>query len=373
MIVSRAPVRISFGGGGTDLEAYYGRFGGFVLSTAINRYCYVAASEPARGGIHIHSVGHPARTSQTARTSLDDGPERLARAAISLLASEFGELSQRGIGLTLASDVPPGTGLGSSSAMAVALLHALTRYLGIPMAAAGIAELACRLEIERLGMPIGKQDQYASAFGGLNTIEFTSHRVQVNPLALSNHIRRALQARLLLFATGQRRNSSAILSKQREDTRHKISTVTRLHEIKALGQAMRDALLAEDLDAFGRLLDRAWHEKRRLSAAISNTRIDSWYIAARAAGALGGKITGAGGGGYLLLYTPPRHMDAVREAMRAYGLRELPFALESAGVCRLKRLPDEYQVPLALPPAVRNARPPHRLALPFLEGEVSHG
>lgn len=370
MIVSRAPVRLSFGGGGTDLEAYYGRFGGFVLSTAINRYCYVAATEPADGGIHIRSAGFPAGEARAARSSLDDGPAGLARAAITLFAST--EIARRGVSLTLASDVPPGTGLGSSSAMAVALLHVLARYLSLPLDAVGIADLACQLEIERLGMPIGKQDQYASACGGLNTIEFTSGGVDVRPLVLPDRLRRALQSRLLLFATGQRRNSSAILSKQREDTRRKISTVTHLHQIKALGLAMRDALLTEDLDGFGRLLDRAWHEKRQLSVAISNTSIDSWYFAARTAGALGGKITGAGGGGYLLLYAPPQRVRTVRRAMCECGLREMPFELERAGVRPVKRLPSEYQAALALNEVMGRVRPPRRLALRSVEGGVSH-
>lgn len=340
MIISRAPVRISFGGGGTDLEAYYSRFGGFVLSTAINHYCYVAASEPDDGGIHVRSTDSPMLDAHLRRIT-DDSPQTLPLAAITLFARRG--LARRGVSLTLASDVSPGTGLGSSSAMAVALIHALGAYLHLHMDAATIADLACQLEIERMGMPIGKQDQYASALGGLNTIMFASDGVDVQSLTLPEKTRRALQARLLLFATGRRHNSRTILSRQRDDTRRKRAVVNRLHRIKKLGLAMRDALLAEDLDAFGRLLDQSWREKRQLSSAISNTSIDSWYFVARTAGALGGKITGAGGGGYLLLYAPPEKIRSVRQVMADCGLRELPFDFERDGVCSLANLPNEHQ------------------------------
>ena len=328
MIVTRAPMRISFGGGGTDLEAYYARFGGYVLSAAINHYCYVSATASPDGGVHIHTADMPAGETRS---------RALPEAAVALFAREG--LARRGVSLTLASDVPPGTGLGSSSAMAVALIHALANYLRIPMTPAEIARRACQLEIERLGMPIGKQDQYASAYGGLNSITFARDGdVDVRPLALPLRTRRALHTRLLLFATGSRHDSSAILRRQRDDTQRKARVVARLHQIKALGLAMRDTLLAGDLDGFGRLLDCAWREKRRLSAAISNTSIDTWYFAARSAGALGGKITGAGGGGFLLFYAPLERVATVRAALGDCGLRELPFAFEPAGAQTLTRL-----------------------------------
>ena len=341
MVVSRAPVRISFGGGGTDLEAYYARFGGFVLSTAINHYCYVIATQPTDGGVSIRSVNSIADGSEREQADEEETLTGLTDATISLLGED--ELRQRGVSLTFACDVPPGTGLGTSSATAVALLHALTTYLDGPTDAATLARLACELEIERLGMPIGKQDQYCSAFGGLNGIAFASDGVDVVPLPLPERTRRALHARLLLFSTGRRHNSSAILRQQREDTHTKQATVRHLHQLKALAQVMCDLLLAGELDEFGRLLDLAWREKRQLSAAISNTSIDSWYFAARTAGALGGKITGAGGGGYLLLYVPPERTRSVRAVMGEAGLRELPFAFASRGVSSLARLPAHHR------------------------------
>jgi D-glycero-alpha-D-manno-heptose-7-phosphate kinase len=358
MIISRAPMRISFGGGGADLEAYYARYGGFVLSTAINHYCYAMASASLDGGVHIRMPDPP--TGETHSSAL---PE----AAIEMFTHKG--LSRRGVALTLASDVPPGAGLGSSSAMAVALIHALAGYLRIPLTAAEIARRACELEIERLGMSIGKQDQYASAYGGLNGITFARDgSVDVRPLPLPPWLRRALHARLLLFDTGGRHNSSAILRRQSDDTRCMPTVVARLHRIKALGLAMRDLLLAGDLDGFGRLLDRAWREKRSLSAAISNTSIDTWYFAARSAGALGGKITGAGGGGFLLLYAPPEKIAAVRAALNDCGLRELPFAFEAAGVQALSSLA------LDLPDAVSARFLAHDAptAMDAMEGGVSH-
>jgi len=360
-------MRISFGGGGTDLEAYYARFGGFVLSTAINHYCYATASASLDGGIHIHLADAPAGETHSSA---------LPEAAVAMFAGDG--LARRGVSLTLASDVPPGTGLGSSSAMAVALIHALAGYLRLPMTPAEIAERACQLEIERLGMTIGKQDQYASAYGGLNCIAFARDgAVDVRSLALPQRIRRGLHARLLLFATGSRHNSSAILRRQSEDTRRRPMVAARLHQIKALGLAMRDMLLTGDLDGFGRLLDRAWQEKRRLSAAISNTSIDTWYFAARSAGALGGKITGAGGGGFLLLYAPLEKIAAVREALNGCGLRELPFVFETMGVQTLRSLSSD--IPDAVSarsyPASRGVHGLRDIEglRSALEGGVSHG
>jgi D-glycero-alpha-D-manno-heptose-7-phosphate kinase len=189
----------------------------------------------------------------------------------------------------------------------------------------------------------------------------------VQPLALPQRVRRALHARLLLFATGSRHDSSAILRRQRDDTRCKPMVVARLRQIKALGLAMRDALLTEDLNGFGRLLDRAWREKRRLSAAISNTSIDTWYFAARSAGALGGKITGAGGGGFLLLYAPPEKASAVRDTLRDCGLRELPFDFETVGVHTLTHL--SLDVPDTM--AAHSYQVSQRLR-GAIEGGVSH-
>ncbi|MDQ4075782.1 MAG: GHMP kinase [Chloroflexota bacterium] len=331
MIVVRAPVRISFGGGGTDLEAYYALHGGFVVSTTITRYCYVIVREPSDQSIRINSADYRVWQRFDPREIPPvEEPLVLAKAAIERFA-EYG-IRERGVDLFLTAEVAPGTGLGSSSAMAVALSQALATYAGPSLTRKEAADLASWLEIERLGMPIGKQDQYASAYGGLNTIEFMREGVRVRPLPLSSEVRDALCSRLLLFSTGQCRNSAEILAQQREDTRTKPTVNESLHRLKELAQEMACMLRNGELDAFGRLLDSGWQEKRRLSNKVSNPTIDRWYSAARDAGALGGKISGAGGGGFLLLYCPPNKQGAVRETMARMGLRELTFDFDVGGV-----------------------------------------
>jgi D-glycero-alpha-D-manno-heptose-7-phosphate kinase len=330
MVIVRAPFRISFGGGGTDLAAYYSRFGGFIVSAAITRYCYVVADQSPGGGIHINSADY--RVHETyARGEIPaaEGHLALAKAVIAYFANQG--LLERGVSLFLASEVLPGTGLGSSSAMAVALVRALAAHLTLPIGAIEAAELACKLEIEHLAMPIGKQDQYASACGGLNAIEFTANGVDVTPLDLPADVITTLSSRLLLFSTGQTHNSAAILRQQQADTLTKPRVTESLHRIKALARNMREALLAEDLDLFGQLLDLSWREKRSLSKKISTATIDHYYQAARKAGALGGKIVGAGGGGFLLLYCTTHCQEAVRETMTRFGLREVTFDFDFAG------------------------------------------
>lgn len=342
MICIRAPLRVSFGGGGTDLAAYYERHGGMVVSAAITRYCYAHVAETSDGVGRVVSADYgqgfawePARLPRLA------APLALPKAALRA-AAERGALT-RGIRLALAADVPPGSGLGSSSAMAVATLQALATRFETPLGHDEVARHACALEIERLGMPIGKQDQYASAYGGLNTIEFTSHGVRVTPLRVSLTTRAALDERLLLFWTKRSHDSARILRAQRTDTQTRPEVVASLHEIKAIAVAMRYALEAGNLDGFGRLLDDAWQTKRRLSSAISSSAIDEWYAVARQAGALGGKITGAGGGGFLLLYVPPQRRGAIREALGHCGLPEMPFSFDVHGVRQVARAPNGWR------------------------------
>lgn len=330
MVIVRAPVRISFGGGGTDLAAYYTHFGGFVISATITRYCYVVADQSGDGGIHINSADyHIWETYSRGEIPTVNGPLALPKAAITWFANHG--LLEQGVNLFLTSEVLPGTGLGSSSAMAVALVRALAAHVDMPVGACDAAELACWLEIEGLGMPIGKQDQYASAYGGLNAIEFTTNRVSVTPLALPVDVTTTLSSRLLLFSTGQTHDSAAILRQQRADTRTKPKTIEALHRIKALARKMQEALLAEDLDRFGQLLDLGWHEKRSLSKRVSTAAIDGWYNAARKVGALGGKLVGAGGGGFLLLCCSPHRQEAVRATMATFGLREMTFDFDFTG------------------------------------------
>jgi D-glycero-alpha-D-manno-heptose-7-phosphate kinase len=331
MIIAQAPVRVSFGGGGTDLAAYYEPYGGLVVSAAIARYCYVLARPLPGDAIRITSLDYGlSETLDPAALPAPAGKLALPRAALGAFR-ERGLLGG-GLELLLWAEVPPGTGLGSSSAMAVALALALSRLGGRgDLCPAEAAELACGLEIERMGMPIGRQDQYASAFGGLNTIYFSREGVRAAPLALPAGVADALGERLLLFATAQRRNSASILGQQQRDSADNPEVIAGLHRIKALALEMRAALQIGDLDGFGALLDRAWQLKRGLSGRISSGAIDRWYGLACEAGALGGKLTGAGGGGYLLFYCPPERQRALRDVLGREGLRELSFAFAGTG------------------------------------------
>lgn len=322
-------MRISFGGGGTDLAAYYKAYGGMVVSAAITCYSRVAVCPSADGGFVIKSKDYGSvERFPAGSTPPVEGRLTLPKAAIERFAGGL----TAGVELSLVAEAPPGSGLGSSSAMAVALIAALAAHTGAHPDPAQLAHEACLLEIERLAQPIGRQDQYASAFGGINCIAFNADGVRVEPLRLNSDVERALSECLLLFYTGKSREAATILREQQADSASKPMVIEALHNIKALAWEVRAALLRADLDGFGRLLDCGWQEKRRLSGRISSQQIDSWYAAARASGALGGKIAGAGGGGFLLLYCPPHRQAALRAAMRRCGLRELAFDFEHRGV-----------------------------------------
>jgi D-glycero-alpha-D-manno-heptose-7-phosphate kinase len=328
VLIVRAPLRISFGGGGTDLPAYYERYGGLVVSTAIDKYVYVYLSENGAAGAQVMSADYQIFYQHHCGTPLTwTGELALPRAVL----HEFG--IDRGVSVFLASEVPPGTGLGSSSAVAVALIQGLACYLGRPLAPMEAADLACRIELERLQAPIGKQDQYATAHGGLNAISFDREGVVVEPLRVAPDVVARLESRLLLFFTGTARNSAAILREQQRASAQGVTqTIEGLHRIKAMGLACRRCLEDRDLDGLGRLLDEGWREKRRLADGITNQQIDDVYDLAIARGALGGKITGAGGGGFLLLYCNEAKRNAVIQAMEQRGLRRMSFRFEPTGV-----------------------------------------
>ena len=331
MLIARAPVRISFAGGGTDVAAYYREHGGVVISTSINKYFYAILEQTAQGATQIISADYKTLL------SLEHGPDTpdliwegdliLPRAIL----AHFG--LQQGLNIFIASEVPPGTGLGSSSAAAVCLIKAFSTYQGGEISPAETARLACQVEIERLGMPIGKQDQFASAFGGLNQIEFApDDTVRVTPLAIADATLAALQSSLLLFYTGVSRYSTNILEKQKASVQAGDRQVlSNLHAIKELAGATRECLEQGDLDTFGRLLHEGWLHKRGLTTNVTNQAINEVYETARQAGAVGGKITGAGGGGFLLLYAPPDRHPAITTALTAHGLKRMYFQFEKNG------------------------------------------
>jgi D-glycero-alpha-D-manno-heptose-7-phosphate kinase len=328
MLIVRAPTRISLAGGGTDLEAYYAVRGGLVISAAINRYCYVVVQQDDIDRIDIVASNYHNVALEPSVNSLPwNGGYALPRAAVRHFRL------RRGLRIAFGSEVPPGTGLGSSSSLAVALVQALTTVVGEPLSRGAVAEIASEIEINRLGMPIGRQDQYAAAYGGLNAMTFADSGVTVEPIDVSPENRCRLERNLMLFFTGTSRHSSDILRRQQRRTAHAVPNVIEsLDRIKALAIATRDALEAGRVDDVGELLDLGWQQKRTLAPSITNAFIDECYALARARGALGGKITGAGGGGFLLFYCPRRAQAAVRSALTARGLTPMEFRFDDAGV-----------------------------------------
>ena len=329
MLIVRSPVRISFGGGGTDLPAYYEQFGGAVLSAAINKYFYTILGK--RSDDRIQVISSDLRVFETWR---DIANMSVSGNALEIPLAVLKEVHcDTAIDLFLASEIPPGTGLGSSASVCVNILKTLTTYLQRPLSKYNLAEQAFHIARNVLGKHIGKQDEYAAAFGGLNYISFhPDGTAQVEPVEIEPAILGELRANLMLFFTGAAHSSWTILREQENSTRAKGgATVEALHEVKAFSGSMRVALQAGDLRQFGELLHEGWQAKRRVSTKISTPRIDELYTIARQHGAVGGKITGAGGGGFLLLYCELPHQQAVREAMGAQGIHEMTFEFDMQG------------------------------------------
>ncbi|MFT4041262.1 MAG: hypothetical protein QM692_23980 [Thermomicrobiales bacterium] len=332
MIVARAPLRLSFGGGGTDLPAYYEPFGGFVVSSAITAACHVQIEpRPGHSGdvlLRSRDYRRDVMIPSGAPVTLDE-PLSLPRAALAWFAARGQRAS--GITITTASDVAPGSGLGSSSAMTVALLAALACHFHQPMSPRELAAAACEVEIDLLSRPIGRQDQYASALGGLNTLTFAASGVAAQPLALALAHERALQGSLLLFATGRTRDSASVLGAQRAASRSDAEVIARLHQLKGIAHEMAATLRAGDIAGFGALLDASWQLKRGLAAGVTSADIDHWYALACSLGAYGGKIAGAGGGGHLLLCAPPERRAAISAALQRAGLRPVGVIFDHGG------------------------------------------
>jgi D-glycero-alpha-D-manno-heptose-7-phosphate kinase len=328
MLIARAPLRISLGGGGTDLPAYYEQFGGMVVSTTIDKYVYVHMKRNGVGDAQITSADYQTFYRHHLGSPLDwEGDLALPRAVL----HEFGV--DRSVALFVASEVPPGTGLGSSSAVAVALVRAVSTFLGKPLSRQRVAEIACDVELRKLKAPIGKQDQFAAAYGGLNAITFSRDGVIVEPVLAAPQTLERLEKRLMLFFTGTARNSTTILrEQQRASADRERQTIEGLHRIKDAGIECRRCLEGGDVEGIGALLDHGWKEKRRLASGITNPEIDESYDLAKHEGALGGKITGAGGGGFMLLFCPENRQESVTSALERRGLRRMDFHFERQGV-----------------------------------------
>lgn len=337
MLIARAPLRISLAGGGTDLEAYYGRYGGLVVSATINKYFYVIMTRTIDDSVQI--------TSSDFRTF-----ERRASGSILSQEGELGYLKSilhefgvtRGLQVFTASEIPPGTGLGSSSTVAVALIKALATLCDRRASKMEIAELASFIEIRKLGRPIGLQDQFAASFGGLNVIEFDAQGTTVSPLRLPLGLRDQLERSIMLFFTGSSRNAASILTQQRRSSeKDDPRVIESLHGIKADALEVQQALREGRLRRVGEILHNSWQRKKQLAPGVSNERIDQLYQRALEHGAVGGKIAGAGGGGFLLLYCEPENQNEVTTVLEAEGLTRMTFHFDDGGAQVLvNSLPD---------------------------------
>ncbi|MBU2609715.1 MAG: GHMP kinase [Chloroflexi bacterium] len=319
MIISRTPLRISFAGGGSDLPAFYCQENGAVVSTAINKYIYIVVNRKFDEKIR-------ASYSQTEIVdTIDELHHELIREALKLRGIKGG------IEVTSISDIPSrGTGLGSSSSYTVGLLNALYAYTGSNVDPERLAMEACEIEIERCEKVLGKQDQYIAAYGGFQFIRFNrDESVYIDPIICKPETRKALNEGMLMLYTGLTRSSTGILEEQSANTNSNPQNRALLRKMVELAYQLRDALQANDLVAFGDILHAGWIAKRQLAQHVTSEKIDAWYERARRTGALGGKLLGAGGGGFLLFYAPPeRHEDIVRALPE---LRAVPFVFEPQG------------------------------------------
>ena len=316
MIVVRTPLRVSFLGGGTDFPEHYREHGGAVISTAIDKYVYVIVKQRFDDMVYVNY------SKKEIVESAEELQHELVREAMRVVGVK------RGVEITTLADVPSsGTGLGSSSSVTVGLLQALHSYRGRLVTAETLARQACEIEIERCGKPIGVQDQYIAAYGGLRELIFCEDDdVQVAALGLDDELLRRLNRNMMLFYTHLTRPSGSVLSEQRENIGERRASLIGLRD---LATQARDCLRSSDLTTFGELLHQGWELKKGLASGVSNRTLDEYYGVARDAGALGGKISGAGGGGFLLLYCPLTAQDDVRQALPT--LRELPFTFERDG------------------------------------------
>ena len=325
---ARAPLRLSFCGGGTDVSPFPEEHGGAVLSATINQYAYASLRPRRDSRLTLASLDYDvvAKYDHPRRVRLD-GSLDLIKVVVKALKV------RRGADLWAHSDAPPGSGLGSSSTLVVALIGVLGAWLKRPLSGYETAELAYRIERVDLGLAGGRQDQYAAAFGGFNFIEFGSDTTVVTPLRIAPDVLQELEYRLLLCYMGQTRQSANIIERQTAAYREgREATVQALHRLKQEAYEMKQALLLGKVDAMGELLHQAWEHKKRLEESISNSRVEKLYRVARREGAIGGKMPGAGGGGYFLLLTRFDRKHRVAAALERHGGQVVPFQFERRGM-----------------------------------------
>jgi D-glycero-alpha-D-manno-heptose-7-phosphate kinase len=316
MIITSTPFRISFSGGGSDLVDYYSQEPGVVLSTAIDKYMYLAVKP------HFDRDFRVSYSKTEHADTVDQIEHGIVRECLKLLGID------QGCEIVSMADLPARTGLGSSSSFTVGLLHALYAHQGKVVSPDRLAAEACRIEIEKLGEPIGKQDQYIAAYGGMQLIQFNPDgTVFVNPVACTVETRRQLNQRLVMFFVGGARDARDILARQKQSTRNRMEA---LRVMCRIAHQLHSVIVeSQSLKQFGLLLHEAWQAKKTLEPSISNPQIDEYYARGLRSGALGGKLLGAGGGGFLLFYCEPEQQDSLRRELAE--LRELPFSFEAQG------------------------------------------
>ncbi len=319
MIISRTPLRMSFTGGGSDIPSYYQKFGGAVVSTAIDKYVYVNVNKKFDNGIRVgYSKNEEVSTVQEIE-------HRLVRASMEYLGLEGG------VEITTIADIPSrGTGLGSSSSFTVGLLHALNAFMGRYTSSEQLSLDSCYIEIDRCGEPIGKQDQYAAAYGGFNLIKFNQNdTVVVSPIICKHDTIKKIESNTLVFYTGITRSASNLLKQQSIEVGEQINKQKIMHRMVELSYILADELRKDNADAFGEILHENWLLKKSLIDGISSHEIDIWYEMARQAGAVGGKILGAGAGGFLMVYAPEKSHEAIKKALSM--LRQMPVSFDPLG------------------------------------------
>lgn len=316
MIITKTPFRVSFCGGGSDMANFYEKYGGCVLSTSINKYCYIS----------IHPYFNENQTLlKYSENELVDSPDQIRHRIFRQVLTDMGI---HGVEISSTADIPGGTGLGSSSTFTVGLLNSLNCYKGKFVSKDKLAKLACEVEIEKLGNPIGKQDQYGAALGGLNFIKFNQDgSVSHEPILMEGKTYKELQKNLLMFYTGTTRSANTILAEQTRNITSE-DKARNLLKMCELAKDMKIALENNDISSFGKILDEGWQLKKELASGIANQAIDEAYEIAMKNGALGGKLLGAGGGGFLLFYCEEEKQGQLKKAI---GLKELDFSFERDG------------------------------------------
>ncbi len=320
MLITRSPLRISLGGGGTDLESYYGQHGGFLVAAAIDKYVYITISKPFIPDIflkyskietvqNVDSIEHP-----------------IIKESLKLISPDTTQIE-----ITSVADIPAGTGLGSSGSFTTALLKGLNHYEKNILSQSELAQQACHIEIDRLNEPIGKQDQYIAAHGGITCFEFCKNgEVKISPLKINKETLHNLEDNLLLFFTGYSRAAGTILKEQNDKSKtNNEDMISNLHFVKELGLKSKTALENGDLETFGKLMNVHWEHKKKRSGNMSNPKIDEWYALAMQNGAIGGKLIGAGGGGFLMFYANDKAQ--LRKTLASEGLEEVRFKFDFEG------------------------------------------